>query len=320
MLAGYISGNRVEFARVREKRGRLDMFQQVEYATRDFSSFDSVLSLYLRKQPDKPTSACFGVAGPVIKNEVSTTNLPWHIVGRETEKKHTLEQVRLVNDIVATAHGLALLDSDRFYTINEGERINGGNLGLIAAGSGLGKALIYTDGESYSPYASEGGHVDFAPGNQIETELWSYIYSEKGNVEVEDVVSLSGLERIYTFLVETQGHHRAEWFDQADDPPQAILEQALSGKDETAIRTVDIFVDCYASEAANLALNGMTLGGIYVGGAIAPRIITALDKGRFMERFIKRGKMETMLARIPVGIIIEEKTALLGAASIVMGM
>ena len=134
------------------------------------------------------------------------------------------------------------------------------------------------------------------------------------------MVSLQGLERIYNFLVDTQGYKKGKWFDKADDRPGAILERALSGKDEVANRTVDIFIDCYASEAANLALKGMTLGGIYIGGRIAPQIITLLDKGRFMERFVKRGKMEAMLARMPVSVIIEAKTALIGASGIVMDM
>jgi glucokinase len=320
MLAGYISGNRVELARVRQKRGEVVLYDRATYAPKDFSSFESVFSLYLRKHKGETGQACLGVAGPVIHNEVHTTNLPWHIVGNEIEEKFSFTTVKLVNDIVATAHGLFHLGPDKFFTINEGEKINGGNIGLVASGTGLGEAIIYIDGKKHVPYASEGGHADFAPGSQIESELWEYIYAEHGEVEVEDVVSLSGLERIANFLIDTQGYKRPRWFGKSTDLPEAILERALSGKDEIAQRTVDIFIDCYASEAANLALKGMTLGGVYIGGRIAPRIITALDKGRFMERFVKRGKMEAMLAKMPVGIIIEDKTALIGAAGMVLNM
>jgi len=189
-----------------------------------------------------------------------------------------------------------------------------GNIGLIAAGSGLGEALIYHTGDEINQYASEGGHADFAPGNQIEVELWEYLYSELGYVEAEDVISRRGLERIFNFLVDTHGGVRCDWFDQAKNRAMAVIEKALSGEDKTAVRTLDIFIDCYASEAANLALKGMTLGGIYIGGLLAPQIITAFDQGKFMRRFVKRGKMESLLARMPVGVIIEPKTALIGAA------
>jgi glucokinase len=256
----------------------------------------------------------------VIEKEVRPTNLPWKLSSKILEEKFSIARVKLVNDVVATAHGLTQLSSDKFFTINDGKKEAAGNIGLIAAGTGLGEALIYTDGTNNYPYASEGGHADFAPGNQMEAELWGYIYSEAGHVEAEDVLSLSGLERIYNFLVDTQGAKRAEWFDKSDDCAPTILEMALAGRDETASQAVEIFIDCYASEAGNLALMGMTLGGIYVGGMIAPRIITLLDKGRFMRRFIKRGKMEDLLARMPVGIIIDNNTPLLGAAGICQDM
>jgi glucokinase len=322
MIAGYISGSKVDLARVFRENGRPVLTDHTTVRNNDYSDFESILRYYTKRHPGQSSKACFGVAGPVIGQEVTTTNLPWRIVASSVEKEFSLNKVHLVNDIVATAYGLAFLDDDRFYTINEGEsHSNGeGNLGLIAAGTGLGETLIYRDGSRYLPFASEGGHADFAPGNQLETELWEYLYAENQQVEVEDIVSLSGLERTYNFLVDVHGAPRGDWLDNAKDKPAAIIEQALSGKDEAAIRTLDIFIDCYASEAANLALKGMTIGGLYIGGQIAPRIITALDNGRFMERFIKRGKMERLLSRIPVGVIIEEKTALIGAAGLALDL
>lgn len=316
MIAGYISGARVELAKVKEREGRVLLSGHASFDSRDFSNLESILNLYLKKNKDEISCACFGVAGPVIKDEVTTTNLPWHIRAAAIEARFSIRRVKLLNDIVATAHGLTELRSDRFFVINEGQRPEAGNLGLIAAGSGLGEALIYQDHDSFVPYASEGGHADFAPGSQLEMELWEYIYSERGQVEVEDVISFPGLERIYNFVVDSSGMTTAGWFDKADDKAAAIIEHALSGRDDNAGKTLDMFIDCYASEAANLALKGMTLGGIYVGGLIAPQIITALDKGRFMERFVKRGKMEGILARMPVGVIIEERTALIGAAAV----
>ncbi len=316
MLAGYISGIRTDLARVRKRKGKMELHAFESFPSREFSAFASVLKLYLRKHKGDVDVACLGVGGPVIKNQVRPTNLPWNLIAPKIEEKFSFKRLKLVNDIVATAHGLEHLDSDKFFTINKGSRVASGNVGLIAAGTGLGEALVYSDGSHSYPYASEGGHADFAPGSQIETELWGFIYSEKGHVEAEDVLSLSGLVRIYNFLVETQGAVRADWYANAEDPPGMILENALSGEDETSAHAVEIFIDCYASEAGNLALKGMSLGGIYVGGMIAPRILTMLDKGRFMERFVKRGKMGSLLARMPVGVIIDSNAALLGAAGI----
>ncbi|HUV31393.1 MAG TPA: glucokinase [Acidobacteriota bacterium] len=320
MLAGYISGSSVDLARVRNTGNRVELYDQANFVSTGYSDLESILKIYHKKSKGDIDVACFGVAGPVIRNEVSTTNLPWHIVGGEIEKRFSIKQVRLLNDIVATAYGLPHLGPDRFYTINEGNPGENGNLGLIAAGAGLGEALIYRTGDQIHPYASEGGHADFAPSNQIQAELWEYLYGELGNVEVEDIVSLTGLERIFNFLVDTHGGVRGEWYDRAENRAAAIIEMALSGRDRTAGQALDIFIDCYASEAANLALKGMTLGGIYIGGQIAPQIITALDQGRFMEHFVKHGKMESLLAGMPVGVIIEEKTALLGAAGVSTAM
>lgn len=320
MIAGFISGYRTELARVRLAEGRMQLYDQASYSSQDFSSFDSVMGLYLRQHQGETSAVCLGIAGPVIKGEVRLTNVPWRMKASEIKDRYGFGQVKLVNDIVAIAHSLPFLNYDEFYLINKGEKVENGNVGLIAAGVGLGEALIYSDGTRSYPYASEGGHAYFAPATQIEAELWEYIYSEQGYVEVEDVLSLSGLERIYNFLVDIQGAKNGRWLIDAEDRPGAILERALAGTDETATETVDIFIDCYASEAGNLALKGMTLGGIYVTGRIAPRILTALDRGRFMERFVKRGKLESLLANIPVGVIIDDQAPLMGAAGIVMKM
>ncbi len=314
LLAGYISGSTVDLARVTERKGVVRLLNHRSFQSRDFSDFDGILQFYLRKSRARFNAACLGVAGPVIGKAVSTTNLPWRLTTAAIKKEYGFDNVLLINDVVATAHGLPQLAEDKFFTIHRGAKSAQGNRGLISAGAGLGEALICADGRKVQPYASEGGHGGFAPSNQLEAELWQYLYSELGHVEAEDVVSLRGLENIFNFLVDTQGGGRGAWLDESDDRPGAIVEMALAGKDQTAARALDVFIDCYASEAANLALKGMTLGGVFIGGLIAPRIITVLDRGRFVRRFVHKGRMEAMLARIPVAIIIEEKTALLGAA------
>ncbi|MEE8577207.1 MAG: glucokinase [candidate division Zixibacteria bacterium] len=319
MLAGYISANRVDLARVKSRGKGMIVFDEKRYSSSEHSSLESILAHYLGKNPATINDVCLGVAGPVLGDEVSPTNLPWTIVGESLERQFNFGAVQMVNDIVATAHGLSHLGPDKFFVINKGHEFSVGNQGLIAAGSGLGEAIIHREQNSSVPYASEGGHADFAPGSQIESELWEYLYADQAQVEAEDVISWTGLERIFSFLTDTQGFPRREWYDSAVYKAAAIIEKALAGEDETASQTLEMFTNCYASEAANLALKGMTIGGVFVGGQIAPRIITALDKGRFMQRFVKKGKMEALLSSMPVKIVIEDRTALIGAAAIVNG-
>jgi glucokinase len=320
LIGGYITATTTDLARVVLHNGKPRLVHHRTFANKDFSNFDSVLGLYLRKTKGERKVACFGVAGPVINNAVAATNIPWKISGSHIIKEYSFESVMILNDLVGAAYGLFLLDDAKILEINKGKKIKNGNIGLIAAGTGLGEALIFYDGVKYCPYASEGGHVHFSPGNQLEMELWEFLYSNQGYVEAEDIISLSGLENIYHFMLAADRATKADWYKKARDKPGKIIEQALSGADEIAVKTLDVFMDCYASEAANLALKGMTLGGVYLAGLIAPQVMTALDKGRFMDRFVKKGKMGKLLGNVPVGLIIDEKAALLGAASIAADM
>jgi glucokinase len=316
MIAGYLTARTTDIARVEVQNGKPKILNIQHFNNNEFSDFDSLLSLYIRKNKVEGKSICLGVAGPVIDNNVTATNIPWKLSADKIREKYSFNNVTLVNDLEATAHGLFHLPDDKFFEINKGKRIKNGNIGLLAAGTGLGQGLIYHDGEHYHPYPSEGGHGAFAPANQIEMELWEYLYADLGFVEVEDVLSMDGLVRIYEFMLSENGAEQAEWFFKADDKPSRLIEMALSGKDEIAIKTLELFVDCLASEAANLALKGMTLGGIYLGGVIAPQILPFLDKGKFIDRFVQKGKMSTMLSEIPIGLIIDTNTALIGAGSI----
>lgn len=319
-LAGFVGGRRVELATAREVRGKLKLEDYQTFASNDFSGFNSILRLYLKRIDKSPSLACLGVAGPVIDDEVTTTNLPWHLTRSGIEEKFELSQVVLLNDVVATAHGIPELDDDRFYTLNSGTPVDGANQALVTAGAGLGEAIIFRHDGEVHPQPSEGGHACFAPTDQLEAELWEYLYSELGAVTVEDVVSLQGLENIYHFLTDTRNGQRAEWYTESEDRTNELIEKALSGEDELASQTLDIYVGCLASEVANFALNTMAIGGIFIGGRVPPRILTALDDGRFLSKFIKRGKMESLLRRMPVGVVIEDRTPLLGAARLALNL
>lgn len=313
MIAGYITARSTYLARVvvHDEKPKISRYEK--YLNSEFSGFDSVLSLFMRKTEGVNKIICLGVAGPVINNAVTATNLPWKIDGNQIKEGYSFNKVSIVNDIEATALGLFNLTEDKFYKVNQGTKITNGNIGLIAAGHGLGEGLLFHDGKKYHPYASEGGHSAFSPCNQIEIELWEYLYSTLGFVEAEDIISRSGLVRIYEFLVYSYNTTKGEWFKKAKDKPVAIIEKALAGDDDIAVKALDLFIDCFATETANLALKGMTLGGIYLCGELAPNLIMMIDNGQFMNRFVQKGKMESYLSKIPVNVIIENKTALLGA-------
>lgn len=316
MLAGYITANSTSLARVKNVKNRPVLSQFAEYDNSHFSGFDSILSLYLRKHKGENRVACLGVAGPVIENKVIATNIPWEIDGAKIQETYDFSIVKICNDLVTTSKGLFEISDDNLFTINKGKEIQGGNFGLLAAGYGLGEGLLFYDGKKYHPYASEGGHAGFTPGNQLEVDLWEHLYSNLGFVETEDVLSLRGLERMYEFMLSVNRATKADWFKKAKDKASKIIEFGLSGQDEIAVKSLDLFVDCLAAEASNLALKGMTLSGIYLGGIIVPQIITALERGMFMERFVHKGKMEPLLANIPIKVIIDERIALKGAGSI----
>ncbi len=313
MIAGYISARSTHLGRVVIKNKIPKIEDYEKFDNKEFSGFESVLSLFMRKTEGVNKIVCLGVAGPVINNVVTATNLPWKIDGQQIKEKYSFDKVRIVNDIEATASGLFHLSDDKFFTINKGQKVKHGNIGLIAAGYGLGEGLMFYDGEKYCPYASEGGHAGFTPVNQQEVEFWEFLYGNLGFVEAEDVISRPGLERIYEYMLYANRATKSDWYKKAVDQPVKIIEMALAGKDKMAVKTLDFFINCYAAEAANLALKGMTLGGIYLGGELAPQIITMIDNGKFMERFVQKGKLESFLSKIPIDVIIDDKTALLGA-------
>lgn len=320
MLAGNIRASHTQLARVVLHNDKPHLIDLEQFTNKEFSDFHSVISLYLRKYKLQGEVACIGAAGPLLSDSISVTNLPWKIRREEIQDLYHIKQVKLINDLEATAHGITHLSEDKFFTINPGKKIDHGNMGIIAPGSGLGECLMFFNGTSFCPIASEGGHGVFAPGSKLEAELWETLYDEQGIVEVEDIVSRPGLVRIYQFLADRQNATYADWFVKAEDKPAKLLEIALSGTDKLAVQTLDLFIDCFASETANLALKGMTLGGIYLAGTVASQLMMTLEKGRFLERFVHKGKLEKILTNIPVDVVIDDTTAVLGAGAVALKM
>ena len=248
------------------------------------------------------------------------TNLPWTLDSRELAAGLDIEHVFLINDLEANGYGVAELSADQIYTLSEGDPSQIGNRALIAAGTGLGEGFLVWNGRTHIPYPSEGGHADYAPRNEDEIDLLRFLKQKyNGRVSYERVISGMGLTNIYEFLREVRGMEEPAWLAErmaaAPDPNAVITEMALAAKSEICEKALDMFVSAYGAEAGNLALKVLSVGGLYVGGGIAPRILEKLKDGTFMKAFTDKGRLSQLLINMPVRVILEPRAALLGAAS-----
>ncbi len=270
-------------------------------------------------EPVKIAAACFGVAGPVIDNHSRTTNLPWVVDGPSIARQFDIPRVQLLNDLEVTAYGILLLRPDELEVLNPGTpQKKRQALALIAAGTGLGEAILFWDGKSYRPMPSEGGHTDFAPNNDYEIELLRYLRSQYLHVSYERLLSGPGLISIYEYIRDTK-KNEPTWLAEkikAGNPAAEIAETGLKGQAEIATQALNLFASIYGAEAGNLALKALSLDGVYVGGGIAPKLIKKLQDGTFMKAFTNKGRYKRLLSNMPVKVVMNQKTALLGAASV----
>ncbi len=284
-------------------------------------SFEAMLRDFLGEDRRRVRACAVGVAGPVADGRSQIVNLRWPVDERRIARLLGLarERVRVLNDLEATAWGLRALSASRLVSLTPGLRPRPGNAALIAAGTGLGTAILFWDGERHRPCAAEGGHQGFAPRDDLEAELWRYLRGRFGRVSVERVVSGRGLSHLYEFLVETEraapGPELRRRLAEAEDPNRALTEAALAGEDPLAVRVLDWFVSLYGAAAGDLALVSGAAGGVYVGGGIAPKILPRLRAGGFVRAFRDKGRLRPYVERIPVRVITEPRAALLGAAA-----
>lgn len=289
------------------------------FPSRTHSGPEEIVQKFLAKHPGKVESAAFGIAGAVHNGRVQTPNLPWIVDSTSVAQTLALSSISLVNDLEANAHGIAVLTPNDFVALCEGAAHSCGNRVLISAGTGLGQAGLLLEGDEYRPYPSEGGHADFAPKDETELDLLRYLWQRFEHVSYERVLSGPGLYNIYQFLRDT---HRAEepaWLAEEmkeRDPSAVISAHALKGDAAICELAMDRFVSIYGAEAGNLALKGMATGGVYIGGGIAPKILPKLQGPTFLNAFRKKGRLSTLLEAIPVRVILNDKTALLGAARV----
>ena len=318
VLAGDIGGTKTNLALFSVKGEKLHSESLRTFPSKRYSGLVPVLQEFLAADHNKIDSACFGIAGPVVDGKVKTPNLPWMIDTAELRHALKLDSVSLLNDLEAGAYGIFTLDNDEFCTHNEGIMRQSGSKALIAAGTGLGQAIMYDDGRHFHPLASEGGHADFAPRDELEIELLRYLIGRFGHVSYERVLSGPGLFNIYRFLKENRGMAEpkslTEQFAATDDPSAVISKAALANEAEICVKSLEMFVSIYGAEAGNLALRAKSVRGLYIGGGIAPKILAKLKDGTFMPAFVDKGRYTELLAGTPVQVVLNDQAALRGAA------
>jgi glucokinase len=317
VLAADIGGTNCRLALVDAAGGRLRPVVEQRFASRQHPSFASVLTRFLAARQPALGAAGIGVAGPVVNGRCDATNLPWVVDSWSIAAQLGLSEVTLVNDLEAIAYGLGALDRDDFLSLNAGQPGAPGNQAIIAAGTGLGEAGLWWDGTRHRPFASEGGHADFAPRNALEMELLRYLLTKYTRVSYERLVSGPGLLNIYGFLRDTgRGDESPELAERLrrEDPAAVISRAALEEGCPLCAQALDLFVSLYGAEAGNLALKMLAVGGVFVAGGIAPKILPSLTRGAFVESFLAKGRLSPLLAGIPVQVVLSERAGLLGAA------
>jgi glucokinase len=314
LLAADMGGTKSNLWLFERKDGHREIRDAAELRSADFPNARSVVAAFLKGR--RVQAAAVAIAAPVRDGRAETPNLPWEVEQAALARVLGTDRVELINDLAATAYGIADVGPEALATLNEGSPGTGA-IAIIAAGTGLGEAAMLREGEGQVALPSEGGHADFGPGNEIEIALLQYLAQRHAHVSWERVVSGPGLRAIYDFLIETgrgepSGTLAARMA--AGDPSAVIAQAALEGSDAAAAQALKIFVRLYGAEAGNLALKFLATGGVYVAGGIASKILARLRSGPFMEGFLAKGRHADLLRAIAVKVVLEPKAALFGAA------
>jgi len=318
ILAGEIGATRTRLAAFETEGNRLQCVVEKNYVSQLRDGLSGILVDFIKTEGIPVHSACLGVAGPVRAGRSKISNLPWVIDAREVAMQLKLNSVGLLNDLEAYAYGIDGLESKDFITLGEGVDQAEGNRAVISAKTGLGMAGLYWDGFRHHPFACEGGHADFAPRNELQTELLVYLQKKYGRISCERILSGPGIKNIYDFLRDTNKADEPEWLrtqiSVAPDPPALISRFALEGKAAICDQTLSIFVSVFGAQTGNCALNFMSTGGIFIGGSIAAKIVPRMKDPVFLESFLDKGRMGTILKDMPVKIVINDDCGMIGAA------
>lgn len=317
ILAGDVGATKINLAYVEVSDGELRIRESETYLTRDFASFEDVLAAFVGPASHHVTAASFGVPGPVVNGAAKTTNLHWTIDSGLIAKQLGIASVGLINDLQATAYGVLRVAREDIRFLNNGVPREHGTIGVIAAGTGLGEGALVWTGTEYRALASEGGHTDFGPRNEMEIDLLRFLTREFGRVSYERLVSGPGIRNLYRFFRARSGNPEPSWLTEAfagGDRSAVIVEAALAGTDDVCRESLDEFISAYGAETGNLALKVLATGGMYIGGGIAPRIVEELLSDRFLSACMEKGRYTELLSQIPIAVLLNDKAALYGAA------
>lgn len=328
LLAGDIGGTKTNLAVFSPENGPRVPLIEATFPSANYPSLEAVVQKFFAEiNLNQPVErAVFGVAGPVIEGRATITNLPWIMSEFQLAETLKFTSVNLLNDLAAIASGVPFLEPTDLQTLNQGQVVPGGSMIVIAPGTGLGEAYLTWDGSRYRAHASEGGHTDFAPTNELEIGLLQFLQQRFAHVSYERVCSGIGLPNIYAYLKASGYAPEPDWLAlelaQAKDATPIIVNAALDQNTPCEIcrATLDLFISILGTEAGNMALKIMATGGVYLGGGIPPRILPLLLKGPFMASFQNKGRFSEILQKIPVHIILNPKVALLGTASYGLGL
>lgn len=315
-LAIDVGGTKTEIGYL-ESLDSISFLLEKRYDSKSFDSLEEIIQDFIQSNQLKVEAIGIGIAGPVVEGVCHTTNLPWIVSEHKIIHQFQLKKCVLINDLVANAYGIQTLKKEEQIVLQTGIQSLKGNQALISAGTGLGEAGIFFDGKNYHPFPTEGGHCDFGPTDEEEVEIFFFLQKRYGHVSYERILSGIGFSVLYDFYTEKKGMKKSpsvELIQDVTKRPKEITTLALSEKDETCMRVLERFVKIYAAEASNLALKLYAIGGIYIGGGIAPKIITALKKPIFISAFKDKGRFHDWLNYITIILINDEKAALKGSA------
>jgi glucokinase len=317
IIAGDVGGTKCNIALFAEKNGKLDVLFRQRFASKDFAKFDLIIKEFVRQATPhmnggKVRAAGFGVAGPVINNRIHATNLPWVIEAATLSNELGVRSIALMNDLGAWGHSLEHLSPEDIVVLNPGKAVTGASRALLAAGTGLGESILFWDGERYRVVPSEGGHSDYAPHTDQQIELLKFMRKRYPQVSWELILSGRGFRTIHEFLGPDAKHPVFEDLDA--DPAPFITKSALAKECPVCVQALDLWTEIYGAEAGNLALKVLALGGVYVAGGIAVKILPKMKDGTFFKFFKDKWHFSEMLSNIPVSVVVNESAPLIGAA------
>lgn len=322
LIAGDIGGTKTNIALF--ERGDTQFLNPLHFATfpsQQYNSLESIVKAYSAKLDKniKISGGCFAIAGPVVNGVCKATNLPWIVDAKQLASTLHVEKVYLINDLLANAYAIDIMPKSALFELQKQKKPAEGNRAIVSPGTGLGQAALYWDGTHYHPFACEGGHADFAPTNTLQIELFHYLNAQFKHVSYERILSGPGFLNLFEFFIHVKEREVPEWLEkelEGENHAVVVTKNALNGKSPLCQETLDLFVEILGQECGNAALKFMALGGLYIGGGIAPKICQVFKQPFFLEGFLNKGRFDSLLENIPIYVILDDKASLKGAASL----